>query len=121
MRVNSPKQTKASRANGSKSEGPKSPAGKKKASQNAIQHGVFSRQIVIEALGESKADFESTQKLLREYFQPSNNLEEMLVEVSSRTGGVANGYGTRKRWNCEIDSLAFQCGTTSGALTKLTS
>jgi hypothetical protein len=79
MRVNSPKQTKASRANGSKSKGPKSQAGKSKAAQNAIQDGVFARQIVIEQLGEKQAEFEKTKKLLWDFFQSSNTVEEMLV------------------------------------------
>ena len=79
MRINSPKQSKASRKNGSKSKGPKSPTGKKKASQNAIQDGVFSRQVIIEKLGEEKAEFEALKKRLQAFFQPSNVVEEMLV------------------------------------------
>jgi hypothetical protein len=78
-RLNSPKQTKASRHNGSKSIGPKSQAGKKKAAQNAIQAGLFSRQVVIEQLGEKHAKFERIQNLVREVLRPSNTVEEILV------------------------------------------
>jgi hypothetical protein len=78
-RINSPKQTKASRQNGSKSIGPSSQAGKKKAAQNAIQDGLFSRQVVIEQLGEKQAKFERMQKLVRKILRPLNTIEEMLA------------------------------------------
>jgi hypothetical protein len=80
MRKNSPKQNQASRANGAKSKGPKSAAGKEKAAQNAVRDGAFSRQVVIEQLGEKPIDFEKSKKLLWDFFQPTNTVEEMLVQ-----------------------------------------
>jgi hypothetical protein len=96
MRVNSPKQTKASRANGSKSKGPNSKAGKSKAAQNAIQDGVFARQVVIEQLGEKQAQFEQTKKLLWDFFQPSNTVVELTTtdrkELAQILGGTIQLY-----------------------------
>lgn len=63
----------------SKSKGPESKAGRSKAAQNAIQDGVFARQIVIERLGEKQAQFEQTKECLWDFGRPSNPVEEMLV------------------------------------------
>jgi hypothetical protein len=79
VRRNSPKQTQASRKNGSNSKGPQSAAGKKTAAQNAIHDGLFSRQVVIEQLGEQKKDFENIKNTLWEFFRPASALEELLV------------------------------------------
>ena len=78
-RVNSPKQTKASRRNGSNSKGPKSHKGKARASQNAVKDGVFSRQVVIPQLGEEKTAFEAVKKRVWDEMRPAGVLEEMLV------------------------------------------
>ena len=80
MRINSPKQTKASRANGSKSRGPKSRTGKKRVSQNAIRDGIFSRQVVIPELGETGEKFEHCRRLFLTFFNPLNPVERMLVD-----------------------------------------
>jgi hypothetical protein len=76
----SPKQSEASRANGSKSKGPKSVAGKSKVAQNATREGLFSRQVVIEQLGEKQRDFDDMKEQLWDVLQPTNALEEMLVQ-----------------------------------------
>jgi hypothetical protein len=79
-RFSSPKQSEASRANGSKSKGPKSVAGKSKVAQNATREGLFSRQVVIEQLGEKQSDFDDIKEQLWDVLQPTNALEEMLVQ-----------------------------------------
>jgi hypothetical protein len=79
MRKNSPKQTAASRKNGSEGKGPKSPAGKKAVRLNALKDGLFSTQVVIETAGERPEDFERLKKQLWECFKPESPLEEMLV------------------------------------------
>src|SRR3954469_19777942 len=79
-RASSPKQSEASRANGSKSKGPKSVAGKSKVAQNATREGLFSRQVVIEQLGEKQSDFDDLKEQLWDSLQPTNALEEMLVQ-----------------------------------------
>src|SRR6202521_5106549 len=79
MRINSPKQTQASRENGAKSKGVKSPRGKNRVRRNALKDGLFSKDIVIESVGERKEDFERLKKEMWDLFQPASALEEMLV------------------------------------------
>jgi hypothetical protein len=79
MRINSPKQTQASRQNGAKSKGAKSPWGKNRVRRNALKDGLFSKDIVIEGLEERKEDFERLKKEMWDLFQPKSALEEMLV------------------------------------------
>lgn len=77
--ANSSKKAKASQKNGSKSKGPKTEEGKTQSSQNAIQDGLFARQVVIERLGEREKDFDELKKQLFATLQPLNTLEQMLV------------------------------------------
>lgn len=79
MRINSPKPTQASRQNGAKSKGVKSPSGKNRVRLNALKDGSFSKDIVIESVGERKEDFERLKKEMWDLFQPKSALEEMLV------------------------------------------
>jgi hypothetical protein len=79
MRTNSPKQSEASRANGSRSKGPKSARGKNQVRLNALHDGLFSKDIVIESAGERKEDFERVKKEIWDFFQPTSALEKMLV------------------------------------------
>ena len=79
-RPSSPKQAEASRANGAKSKGPKSVTGKNKAAQNATQDGLFSRQVVIEQLGEQQAHFQSIKRRIWDVLKPTNVVEETLVQ-----------------------------------------
>ena len=79
MRKNSPKQTRASRENGSKGEGPKSPTGKKAVRLNALKDGLFSTQVVVQRVGEQQKDFDQLKKKMRDFFEPRTPLEEMLV------------------------------------------
>jgi hypothetical protein len=79
MRKNTPKQTQASRTNGGKSNGPKSVRGKEQVRLNALKDGLFSKDLVIESLGERKEDLERLKKKMWDYFQPANACTEMLV------------------------------------------
>jgi len=79
MRINSAKQTEASRKNGAKSKGAKSPRGKYQVRLNALKDGLFSKDIVIKSLGERREDFERLKKEMWNLFQPTSALEEMLV------------------------------------------
>src|SRR5690349_2350887 len=56
--------SQSSRANGAKSHGPKTDAGKQRSSQNAIKHGLTSQTLVLPS--EDPADF---QRLLDSYLQ----------------------------------------------------
>ena len=72
------RQQQASRANGSKSCGPVTPAGKLASSRNAITHGLLCGTIVLEC--ESTDRFLSLVAVLHEEFQPQTPFEESLVE-----------------------------------------
>jgi len=58
--------------------GPRSEAGKKRSSGNAMKFGIFSQVILIK--GESRSVYESLLAGLWEEFQPEGTLEEVLVE-----------------------------------------
>lgn len=65
--------------------GPKTEVGKAKAARNALKHGILSREIVIEALGESAAEFRRLQARLAEEWDPATAAEAMLVETIALT------------------------------------
>jgi hypothetical protein len=71
-------QVRANRANSLKSTGPKSVAGKARASQNAISHGFFSRKVVLP--GENPQEFELLRQGLIAEHQPRTITEQFLVE-----------------------------------------
>lgn len=78
MRHRSPKQSAASRVNGANSQGPVTPEGKRKSSQNSRKHGLFAQAILLP--GESRAEFERLSSQLHDRFQPADFLEAMLVQ-----------------------------------------
>jgi len=79
MRRNSPKQSAASRKNGSKGKGPTSSSGKKVVRLNALKDGLFTKEIVVESAGERQEDFDRLEKQIWDYFQPEDSLQAMLV------------------------------------------
>jgi len=72
------RQQNASRANGSKSRGPVTPAGKLASSRNAITHGMLSTTVVLN--GESTDRFLELFDALLDEFQPQTPFEESLIE-----------------------------------------
>ena len=72
-------QIAASRANGAKSKGPKTPEGKRIAAMNAERHGILSTWAVMD--GEDQACFIQLAHNLSELFQPADEHEENLVEI----------------------------------------
>ena len=72
------RQQRASRANGSKSRGPVTPAGKLASSRNAITHGMLCGTIVLN--GESADRFLGLLAALFEEFEPQTPFEESLIE-----------------------------------------
>jgi hypothetical protein len=77
-RMSTERQKQASRANGAKSRGPVTPAGKLASSRNAITHGMLSGTIVLQ--GESTDRFLSLVAVLHEEFQPQTPFEESLIQ-----------------------------------------
>ena len=72
--VTSLRQIEANRRNATKSTGPQTPHGKAVVALNAVQHGILSRQAVIQ--GESEAELD---KRLRGQLAPVGELELVLV------------------------------------------
>ena len=76
--VTSDKQTQANRRNALKSTGPTPPEGKAAASQNALTHGLLSRQVLLP--GEDEATLAELSGRLRDELRPVGELEGLLVE-----------------------------------------
>ncbi|HWF07094.1 MAG TPA: hypothetical protein VG297_01460 [Bryobacteraceae bacterium] len=71
-------QINASRANGAKSRGPVTAAGKRNSSHNSTQHGIFARSLLL--CTESRADFDELAQTLYDEFQPETPFEVSLVQ-----------------------------------------
>ncbi len=71
-------QINANRRNALKSTGPKTPAGKVRASLNALRHGFTSKQIVLNT--EDEAAFQTFHAEFVDEYQPSSPTERMLVD-----------------------------------------
>ena len=76
--MTSQRQIEANRHNATKSTGPKTPQGKAVVALNAMQHGLLSREAVIE--GESEAELVDLGKCLRRQLTPTGELELLLVD-----------------------------------------
>jgi hypothetical protein len=100
MRINSPRQIEASRQNGLKSSGPKSIKGKNSTRLNALKHGLFSQEIIIESAGERLEDFEQFKKEIWEDYQPAGAMEELLV-----TDIVENAWRRLRVRRCETTEM----------------
>lgn len=92
--------------------GPRTPQGKKRSSRNALKHGIFSKEAVIE--GEPRREFDSLLKGLQETLQPVGALEHLLVEKLAvlswryRRVVIAEGAEIRKsvdfyKWDRDLD------------------
>src|SRR5713226_310820 len=76
-----PRATRAdvNRANAQHSTGPRTEAGKKRSSLNALRHGLTGHVIVMP--GEDLAAYKSFTKGFVEQYQPKNQTEEVLVQT----------------------------------------
>jgi len=71
-------QIAANRDNARKSTGPRTEAGKAKAAQNAVRHGLLAEQVVIK--GEDVGEFEFYREQLLEELSPAGVMESVLAE-----------------------------------------
>ncbi len=71
-------QVRANRANAQKSTGPRTAAGKERASQNAVKHGLLAQEAVIQ--GEDPEEFERYRTWMLEELAPAGPVETMLAE-----------------------------------------
>jgi hypothetical protein len=76
--MSSLRRTLASRANGARSRGPKTPQGKERSAQNARRHGLLARCIVLQS--ESPEAFQAIMTQYVQRFQPADDVEMALVE-----------------------------------------
>ena len=76
--MSSVKQVIANRTNAKHSTGPRTPAGKRKSSLNAIKHGLSAKTIVVG--NEDPTQFEALRANFERDFQPETHLECELVE-----------------------------------------
>lgn len=72
-------QIKANRLNAKRSTGPKSVEGKKVSSQNAIRHGLCSRQVVLSL--ENRVEYDQLLEDLIQNYKPANLQEELQVTM----------------------------------------
>ena len=71
-------QIQANRLNAQKSTGPRTAAGKERASRNALKHGLLAREAVIQ--GEDPEEFELYREQMLESLAPAGPVEAMLAE-----------------------------------------
>ena len=90
--MSSPRRIRASRANGAKSRGPKSPEGKERVRYNALRHGYLSELVVLPNENREKFDELIRQHVLR--FAPLDDVESSMVEE------MANAYWRQRRLWC---------------------
>ena len=99
--MSSQRKIDSARANGAKSHGPKTDAGRKTSSRNAVTHGLYSKGVVI-----AKESREQYQEMLDAYiqqFQPIGPVELDLVEEM-----VAAKWRQRRLWSIETDLIEDQ-------------
>ena len=92
--MSSPRRIASSRANGARSKGPVTPAGKARSSQNAITHGFFAARVVL--ANESHEDFQRLLAALGQRFAPADAVESSLVEEMA-----AALWRQRRAWSIE--------------------
>ena len=98
------KQIAASRANGARSQGPKTPEGEIKSSRNSLKHGLLAQSIVLDT--ENPYHF---RKLLADFideFQPSTAAEMALVETMT-----VSRWRQKRLWTMEKAGLQHQIAT----------
>jgi hypothetical protein len=72
----------SNRRNSQRSPGPKTAAGKKRVSMNAIKHGFFSKFLLVQHADgkESQREYDDFYADVRKHYQPADWLEELWVE-----------------------------------------
>jgi hypothetical protein len=88
----------SARANGAKSHGPKTEAGRKISSMNALTHGLYAKGVVLP--NEPHAQYQEMLEAYLQQFQPNGPVEFDLVEEM-----VAAKWRQRRLWAIEADLL----------------
>jgi hypothetical protein len=95
------KQKLASRANGKKSRGPVTKAGKAISSRNSTRHGILSNTLVLDR--ESKERFQTLLQNLTNEHEPSTETERVLVETMA-----VSRWRQMRIWGIEKNILAAE-------------
>jgi len=106
MRINSKKQTEASRSNGAQPKRQRSAQGKQRSRLNALSDGIFTKELVLEAAGERMKDFEEIKASIWDYFQPEDILQEILA-----ADVVENWWRRQRVRRCESAALRNRLDT----------
>jgi hypothetical protein len=99
--MTSDRRKKSSRANGAKSHGPTTPEGKKRSSQNALQHGLLARCLLFS--GEDAANFQILMQNHERRFQPADGIEFGIIEEM-----CAAYWRLHRVWTIETHTLEHQ-------------
>jgi hypothetical protein len=102
--MTSDRRKKSSRANGAKSHGPTTPDGKKRSSQNAVQHGLLAECVLL--TGEDAKNFEILVQNHERRFQPADGIELGLIEEM-----CAAYWRLHRVWTIETHTLNRQIST----------
>jgi hypothetical protein len=102
--MSSDRKINSSRANGAKSHGPTTPDGKKRSSQNAVQHGLLAECVLL--TGEDAKNFEILVQNHKRRFQPADGIEFGIIEE------MCSAYWRLHRvWTIETHTLNRQIST----------
>ena len=104
-RTTSEERASASRRNGAKSRGPKTPQGKLNSSRNGLRHGILSRSVVLPDC-ESRKRFFALLESLNAELQPETGIESTLVENMA----IAR-WRQMRLWTMETAGLTHQMRT----------
>jgi hypothetical protein len=99
--MSSNRRINSSRANGALSHGPSSPEGKKRSSQNAVQHGLLAQCLLL--TGEDAANFEILMQNHERRFQPADGIELGIIEEM-----CAAYWRLHRVWTIETHTLDHQ-------------
>ncbi|HZU27839.1 MAG TPA: hypothetical protein VFA04_20075 [Bryobacteraceae bacterium] len=101
--MSSERRIRASRENGAKSRGPKTPEGKLRSSRNAMKHGLLSEIIVLPT--EPAERFLQLSTELEEEFRPSTPFQRLQVESIA-----ACAWRIRRVWALEKTAYKYEAG-----------
>jgi hypothetical protein len=105
------KQSAASRINGAKSRGPKTPQGRATSAMNASQHGITTRTVTLN--NESKDRFLEMMNAYFDLFQPSNQMEiDLVCDI------VAARWRLRRIWHYQTAMLDVEMDVQAPAFEK---
>jgi hypothetical protein len=104
-----------SRANGSKSRGPRTAEGKAISSRNALKHGLTSRKIVVEGT-ESEREFKLFTAAMKQHYQPQNIMEALWVDRITVCMWRARRVPLEEANLIEDDQNASFCGRSNAQL-----